>query len=155
MRLPRCRAAMKWAGAGICAPLLAAWVLNLWYSFGWVFARIDGERRCLVRWHDFVVERPPPTDRPPWPPGFVIFRQSWANVSPRWLPSWRHRTLFDGSRWWSFQLPLWIPVLALGTPAAFLFHFDRRSVRWAREGRCVSCGYDLSGVAGKCPECGR
>ena len=27
--------------------------------------------------------------------------------------------------------------------------------RWGREGRCIKCGYDLTGnVSGRCPECG-
>jgi hypothetical protein len=30
----------------------------------------------------------------------------------------------------------------------------RRRGRWAREGRCIKCGYDLRGSAGRCPECG-
>ena len=29
-----------------------------------------------------------------------------------------------------------------------------RAKRWATDGRCVRCGYDLSGVADECPECG-
>jgi hypothetical protein len=52
-------------------------------------------------------------------------------------------------------VPLYIPFTLLALPTAWIFYRDRRSVRWRREGRCLGCGYDLSGVSGKCPECGR
>jgi hypothetical protein len=52
-------------------------------------------------------------------------------------------------------VPLLYLSALLAVPTAWLFHRDRRRVRWSREGRCVGCGYDLSGVSGKCPECGK
>ena len=49
------------------------------------------------------------------------------------------------------------PILPLAILTAWLFYRDRRNVRWAETGRCVGCGYDLSGLpAGAgCPECGK
>ena len=70
--------------------------------------------------------------------------------------------------------PKWEPVLAwqvrwvilaldtfLWTLPAILFIFlrrvyrEERSRKWAMEGRCTRCGYDLRGSSsGRCPECG-
>jgi hypothetical protein len=67
----------------------------------------------------------------------------------QWL-SWPSR-----SQWGGAYVPLWVPLLTVAAATAALWYLDRRSVRWSHEGRCVGCGYDLSGVSGKCPECGR
>ena len=65
------------------------------------------------------------------------------------------------SRWarqGTLHVPLWFPLCltAIG-PAVWLLEFRRRrrARRWAREGRCAACGYDLAGnTSGICPECG-
>lgn len=48
--------------------------------------------------------------------------------------------------------------LALLLPAIWGFRARRRQIwrkHWKRTGRCVSCGYDLTGnTSGQCPECG-
>jgi hypothetical protein len=95
----------------------------------------------------------------------VLWFPGWARHWPG--PGWH----IDGRRCapaWSWKVgwgaelgtshvtvPLYIPFALSALPTAFLFYRDRRSVRWAREGRCVWCGYDLSGVRGPCPECGK
>jgi hypothetical protein len=55
-----------------------------------------------------------------------------------------------------FSLRLW-PLPALFTMYLGIVYFCRayRRIRRRREGRCLSCGYDLTGnVSGVCPECG-
>ena len=51
-------------------------------------------------------------------------------------------------------VPLWPFALAL-LPAAWLLFRGRRSRRWAAEGRCGACGYDLRESPDRCPECGK
>lgn len=52
------------------------------------------------------------------------------------------------------SVPLW-PFVPLGFPAAVALWRDYRRRRWAREGRCTACGYDLRESRERCPECGR
>lgn len=53
------------------------------------------------------------------------------------------------------MLPYWLLVtLWLVLPLLWL-RTNRRSVRWARKGRCPGCGYDLCATPDRCPECGR
>jgi hypothetical protein len=51
--------------------------------------------------------------------------------------------------------PHWLPLILLGiSPAVALFRGLRRCRR-VLLGRCLACGYDLTGnVSGRCPECG-
>ena len=59
----------------------------------------------------------------------------------------------SGRRWvWVLSVPLWLVLVVLALPTAFLWWRDRRCIR---EGFCRKCGYDLTGnVSGRCPECG-
>jgi hypothetical protein len=48
--------------------------------------------------------------------------------------------------------PLWMPLVIVGSLAAWLWHLDRRR---PAPGAC-RCGYDLTGnTSGRCPECGQ
>lgn len=55
---------------------------------------------------------------------------------------------------WGLSIPLYPFVLLSGVPAGFMWRRWLRSRRDARRGRCDTCGYDLSGTSGVCPECG-
>jgi hypothetical protein len=49
-------------------------------------------------------------------------------------------------------VPLWVPILLIGAPTAWLWRRDRPRPAYA----CRTCGYDLRGVENgdPCPECG-
>jgi hypothetical protein len=50
------------------------------------------------------------------------------------------------------HLPLWTPLLLVGTPTAYSFWRDRRRIP---PNHCRKCGYNLTGnESGVCPECG-
>ncbi|MCH7725448.1 MAG: hypothetical protein IH991_03040 [Planctomycetes bacterium] len=55
------------------------------------------------------------------------------------------------SRIWVLVTPIWLLVVAVGFPTAFLWWRDRRP----KAGFCKVCKYDLTcNVSGTCPECG-
>lgn len=74
---------------------------------------------------------------------------------PHWL--WPGETGFveasDGL--WGAVLPLWIPAAVSGGVLLALARSHLRERRRAMVGCCTKCGYDLAGIDGVCPECGR
>ena len=50
-----------------------------------------------------------------------------------------------------WAVPLWLPLLLIAAPTAYLWYTDRRAKPW----QCAKCRYDLRGIeGGVCPECG-
>jgi hypothetical protein len=57
----------------------------------------------------------------------------------------------SGDRW--VRAPHWFIALLL-SPLPLLWVREYRRRRWALEGRCAGCGYDLRATPERCPECG-
>jgi hypothetical protein len=148
MMLLRRRAAMKWAGVVLCAVMLVSWGASRWFlinitnvgEYSTLAQLSAGE--VSVTWFQGRARH--------WPgPG-------WHIEGERRIPEWRWKVRWSTElRIQQIAVPLYLPLAVLALPTVWLFYRDRRSVRWSREGRCAGCGYDLSGVSGKCPECGR
>jgi hypothetical protein len=70
---------------------------------------------------------------------------SGKNIGPMiWWPGINPRRF-------NLQIPLWMPLLLIGSVTARLWRLDRRPP----PGHCQRCGYDLTGnVSGRCSECG-
>lgn len=62
--------------------------------------------------------------------------------------------LSDGSRAVAVASPGWVVLLVAAVPVVLRVRRSRRTIRWAAEGRCRSCGYDLRASPDRCPECG-
>jgi len=76
----------------------------------------------------------------------------------RWWPEeplFGRRALGPGVSIWSLRLPLWLPVAVGAAGAGAFLPAWIRDRRRRREGKCAACGYDVRGLAGRCPECGR
>ncbi|MGH7131367.1 MAG: hypothetical protein ACREJO_05420 [Phycisphaerales bacterium] len=91
-------------------------------------------------------------------PGFSRLRDTpeWSN-SIWWTERIGYsRTALTGGAHWDFYMPLWLVPIA-GVVAAGVPLGAAAAQRWRRQKahNCVDCGYDLSGAAGACPECGQ
>jgi len=97
-----------------------------------------------------------------YPPGLNAIHR-WPRIESltrtAWWPreGWFRSTNFGSGREWDFQIPIWAFV-AFGAAvwgAAFpAWRRARRAAQAARSGVCRACRYDLTGIAGACPECG-
>lgn len=55
---------------------------------------------------------------------------------------------------WLIAIPFWAPAFCASLLPGFWLAGRHKRRRWAREGRCGACGYDLRGTPDHCPECG-
>ena len=82
-------------------------------------------------------------------------KSQWYIASGRIPIQWRLHWVSDDYERCLF-LPLWIPILMTVLPTALAWRLDTLARRRAAAGKCVKCGYDLSGLTtgAACPECG-
>jgi hypothetical protein len=77
-------------------------------------------------------------------------------AGPSWVFIWPSPTLkvawiSVGAQMASiYVLPLWLPLLLCGAGTGLTWRW-----RVVTAGGCAGCGYDLRGIASRCPECGR
>jgi hypothetical protein len=101
-----------------------------------------GDERTYPLWNDrFSVTR---SDFIQKTLGFQI---CWASSSPTGGGT-------ETTGMYAITVPHWfVLLLCLPFPLLWFRRFWRRRYR-VQHGLCLSCGYDLRGSAGKCPECG-
>lgn len=168
LRVSRRRAFLLTAGP-VSAAIFLIWLTS---SFWWTTIPIH--TRAHVYNIDFSVGCIWITDFSIWPgpfpsPPFFLYEQFGtgpiADVGEtgfRALPSfqWTGDVTTPpppGSRLnvrWQLIVPLYPFFLALGIPSLLMLRTTLKRRRESRQGRCKSCGYDLTGISGLCPECG-
>ena len=73
---------------------------------------------------------------------------------------WGRGRISDDRRIWAdcqvICVPLWMPfVIFSAYPTIAFIRGPLRRYRRRKRGLCVTCGYDLRGSPGRCPECGK
>lgn len=146
----RRRAVAKWTGLPITLALAFAWIGSVFWYAGW-------SRPMLSRGFSIIAGS---LDVYTWPgaedavttfyaPGGWFFRASEFDWDFVWLP--QAERAYGGG--WNATIPIWIPLLMIGTPTLLAWYRDRPA---PPPGVCFQCGYDLRGnVSGRCPECGQ
>jgi hypothetical protein len=147
----RTRRVLKWVGTVACAFLFLSWITSEFVSISWYRER-DGRHigirkgECFVYWRNGFL---PPGSQPGW----TVTNRRGHEWPPGWFPRIERgltATLFGPKT--RIIVPVWVPVVLIGTVTAFLWYVDRRRTHL---GHCQHCGYDLTGnVSGRCPECG-
>ena len=150
--LPRPKAVLKWTGLALCILFLVAWIGSGWCYAGIAYSEPRRFRAMGIDvgalWYEWIDGAAPGPGT--LPPGWS-FR---GGTTPLW--SFR-LAMVPMIRRWGGVIPLYIPLLLLAVLTVWLMEKDRRSARWAKEGRCDRCGYDLSTLTENtpCPECGK
>ena len=148
------RRRMKWAGTVLCVLVLGVFVASAWYGGGRWFREPNrvgfigiGRGRLMFFVYHF---RPPYGRAVPFEPfRFFAYEEPSINLRFRWVMS--HSTVGFESSAVTLFTPLWLPLLLLAAPTAYLWRTDRRAKPW----QCPKCRYDLRGLdGGVCPECG-
>jgi hypothetical protein len=138
----RPRQSFLWSLAIASTLSLLLWLVSLGWSFG---LESPGGGAVAVSQGALVVVRERDTD--------VIDSIGRAQIYllRRPFPVIWFLNFSSHGTWWELAVPLWIIVLTAGIPGACLWANGPRR----RVGHCQACGYDLRGVQGVCPECGR
>ena len=140
MSRTRTRRIAKWMGLGLWFLLVAIWGVSLFRSVKYTSSRGQFVGFSVSTFGFGRRAEFNPLTEPSWSVGIV---------SPG-IGSWMPYTL-AARRAWMVSIPIWIPLLAIAIPTAWLWRRDRRHP----PGHCGNCGYDLTGnVAGVCSECG-
>lgn len=147
----RLQRAAKWTGLAACVLIAAMYAASVKHIFGATYLAGQTYERSVWTHLGAIEYHCASCPGDPAPLGLNWTFQRWGVGSFPWLPRWR----FGRSD--QVVIPLWLPFTVAAIPTAVLFYRDRPAARRAREGKCVTCGYDLRGLApgAPCPECGR
>lgn len=132
------RRTVMWAAGVVPVVSVAAWLASL-FGVGWGFSTgVVGVSEGA----------------------FIVFRQRQSNPYPSgWITG--EASLYQ--HWWPWDLwspglvivPLWLPATLAAVSLTWTSLVGRHARVQRRRGFCPSCGYDLTGLTGPCPECGR
>ena len=134
------RRRVKWVGVAACALLFCGWIGTFRWTIGYQSSTVS-----INLWGGCFETSVYPGGSP--------FRGWFAARQPYevyWFPRLVHWT-YSGMRSTHLFIPLWLPLLLIAAPTAWLWWIDGRPKPW----QCPKCRYDLRGLdGGVCPECG-
>jgi len=144
------RRVVMWAAGMVLVLSVVAWMISLIVQIEWSvppaagdshFSLQYGKLRCGT--FDYRGYMPPP--------GWSAYCEPGA---PQWdWPSVQFLRSSRASHLWLLHLPLWVPALSAGVVCGAVIIIERWNGR--RAGHCAAGGYDLVGISGPLPECGR
>ena len=149
----------KWGGLLASLLIATTMVASNWYVLVFVGSRQNSrsllwasiDPGAIFLWLELEYQQPPPTPFFRWYVKQVDAYKFGRDDPPyAWLPRYFHsRSGYPQGD--TLTLPLWIPLLLVAVPTAYLWRTDRRAKPW----QCAKCRYDLRGIeGGVCPECG-
>ena len=152
----------KWVGTILTICLLTILVSSAWYVIVYNYNDVRTRASFAVSYGRVYIGRTRYSeDRPSdWPSGFLFVWKNEAGLF--WRPDWKTRRIpADSYMRTHVYIPLWLPLLLIAAPTAWLWYTDRRAKPW----QCAKCRYDLRGIegggggeggkwGGVCPECG-
>jgi hypothetical protein len=163
------RTALKWSGAALTIKLLVIWIASEWWEVTWAWTddTFTSTQCCLSCGRVFaehfvdggVCHTFSSTGVPyPYWPGTLDSRPIccwWQIPVCNWKFSGEARSTGTGVTL-SMWVPLWAPVLALGSSTIWIWRVDAASRRLKHGNFCPKCGYSRTGLASTtpCPECG-
>lgn len=145
------RNAAKWGATIIACAITAAWIGSAWRHVDYIapsghYVAVS-IGRVAVGWADpaMGITR-----------GFRLSdgRNKWPSFDYTRF-DWRFNAWGDPMQW-GVQVPGWVPVLAAGFGAAWLWRRDATMTSREQVGLCAKCGYSMAGLphGTPCPECG-
>jgi hypothetical protein len=147
---------MKWTGASFSIMIAMILVTSTWVGISFEYEPSRGGDLHVVAAHGNLQVGYDPDVGPTSAPGLYGPFIQWDRPGWSWYGMyWAGGAKRKRGHSWAVGAPLYVPLAPLALSTIVLLSLDRQAVRWSREGRCLGCGYDLSGVSGKCPECGR
>ena len=159
MKLPRLitRQRVKWTGLVLCVLVLGVYVASVWYEAYWVIIRPNHSVYIGIFQGGLSLDV---SDHDPYRFGRPLIKalhhRPAIDASIDLWSGWPTRLTYNDAGFGPTTLsraflPLWIPLLLIAAPTAWLWHTDRRAKPW----QCAKCRYDLRGLdGGVCPECG-
>jgi hypothetical protein len=147
---------LKWMGTFVVLLVLGVYVNSNWN--GLAVTRRGTQRVALARinygrftceW--FKMTEPVLTPRTV----FLYGRQFESGIAFGFDGNWQRKPEGPIDSGALITVPLWLPLLLIAAPTAWLWYTDRRAKPW----QCDKCRYDLRGLASEsqpttCPECG-
>ncbi len=147
--------------------ILPLYTISLWWRVDWIST--DAGTRASLRYGRFEFWHGSPGD---WSTLQSSWRGPYGLRGTKWNTEFRpmheitvinatpipgvvaNRSSIFGL---SLRFPLWIPLaiaFTMLTISARPWFLRARTASRLRRGRCTACGYDLTGLTGRCPECG-
>jgi hypothetical protein len=158
MKLPRLitRRRVKWVGVALCLLVLGVYVNSNWYAVAVSKSGTQTTAQARINFGRLTYEWVKTTEPGFTPRAYFHYgRQFGSGIVLGFEGHWHRKPNGPIESALLITIPLWLPLLLIAAPTAWLWRTDRRAKPW----QCANCRYDLRGLASQsqpttCPECG-